>query len=149
MSINNDIEIRNAGASDHARIMAVMLDWWDGRDLRAMLPKLFLEHFCDTSFIAEYGGELVGFLVGFLSQARPDEAYIHFIGVHPNYRQQGLAKTLYERFFEICKGYDRKIIRAVTAPVNTGSIRFHTRMGFDVEKGESKMLFYKQLVESK
>ena len=27
-----------------------LLEWWGGRDLTAMLPKLFLNHFNDTSF---------------------------------------------------------------------------------------------------
>ncbi|WP_254068526.1 GNAT family N-acetyltransferase [Brevibacillus sp. 7WMA2] len=50
-----------------------------------MLPKLFFEHFTYTasfSFIAEKNGELLGFLIGFLSQTHRDEAYIHFVGIH-------------------------------------------------------------------
>ncbi|GIO02197.1 GNAT family N-acetyltransferase [Brevibacillus laterosporus] len=47
-----------------------------------MLPKLFFEHFTHTSFIAEKNGELIGFLIGFLSQIHTDEAYIHFVGIH-------------------------------------------------------------------
>ena len=48
-----------------------------------MLPKLFFVHFRDTSFVAERDGELAGFLVGFLSQSEPEEAYVHFVGVSP------------------------------------------------------------------
>lgn len=44
--------------------------------------KLFFEHFTHTSFIAEKNGELIGFLIGFLSQPHTDEAYIHFVGIH-------------------------------------------------------------------
>ena len=64
-----------------------MPSWWSGRDLTALLPELFLEHFYDTSFVSEQGTELVGFLVGFLSQAHHNEAYIHFVGVHPDFRK--------------------------------------------------------------
>ena len=42
--------------------------------MRAMLPRLFFEHFRDTSFVAEEDGEIVGFLCGFLSQTYPDQA---------------------------------------------------------------------------
>ena len=44
-----------------------LLEWWGGRDLTAMLPKLFLNHFNDTSFVAENNDRMIGFLIGFLS----------------------------------------------------------------------------------
>lgn len=141
----SDFKIRNAQASDHPRIMAVMPEWWGGRDLTSLLPVLFLEHFCDTSFVIEKGSELVGFLVGFMSQAHLDEAYIHFVGVHPDYRKEGVGAFLYKQFFKICRERDRSIVRAITSPVNTGSVAFHTRLGFQVEHGESKILFTKCL----
>jgi len=116
--------------------MAVMEDWWGGRDLRAMLPRLFLVHFNDTSLLAADGERLVGFLVGFLSPSRPDEAYIHFVGVHPDCRGRGMARTLYHRFFETCRGRGRSVVRSCTSPVNRGSIVFHERMGFRIEPGD-------------
>jgi ribosomal protein S18 acetylase RimI-like enzyme len=137
--------LRQAEPADHARILAVMIDWWGGRDLTALLPELFLEHFCDTSFVIEYGTELAAFLVGFMSQSHLDEAYIHFVGVHPEHRKAGLARTLYEQFFEICRQRDRSIIRAITSPINTVSIAYHTSMGFQVERGEKKMHFTKYM----
>ena len=36
---------------DYERVMAVLPSWWDGRDLRALLPKLFFEHFRTTSLV--------------------------------------------------------------------------------------------------
>ena len=142
-----DFQIRNAVPSDHSRIMAVMPGWWGGRDLTALLPVLFLVHFGDTSFVVEQGSELIGFLVGFMSQSHANEAYIHFVGVHPDYRKAGLGGTLYERFFEICRERGRSIVRAITSPVNSGSIAFHSSMGFQVERGESKISFTRYLQE--
>ena len=56
-----------------------------------MLPKLFFIHFEGTSFVAEdEEGELRGFVCGFLSQTAADEAYIHFVGVEPGARGDGL-----------------------------------------------------------
>ncbi len=128
--------IRHPEPSDHERIMAVMPDWWGGRDLRAMLPRLFLHHFNDTSFVAEEEGDLVAFLVGFMSPSRAGEAYIHFVGVHPGHRDLGLGRELYRRFFEVCRDRGRDVIRACTSPVNRGSILFHQHMGFDMEPGD-------------
>jgi hypothetical protein len=47
------------------------------------LPRLFVEHFTDTSFAAERDATLAGFLAGFISQLRPGQACIHFAGVDP------------------------------------------------------------------
>jgi len=118
--------------------MEVMPGWWNGRDLRALLPRLFLVHFNDTSLIAEDGGELAGFLVGFLSPARPDEGYVHFVGVHPSHRGKGLARELYARFFDLCVRNGRSRVRACTSPVNRASIDFHRRLGFTLEAGDAE-----------
>lgn len=102
-----------------------------------MLPKLFFVHFRETSFVAESSDEIVGFLIGFLSQTFRDEAYIHFAGVHPDYRKTGLGGALYERFFEVARNLGRTVVRCVTSPVNKGSIAFHLRMGFGIEQSET------------
>ena len=62
-----DIKIRKADPLDHETIIGALQDWWGGRDLTAMLPKLFLNHFNDTSFVAENNDRMIGFLIGFLS----------------------------------------------------------------------------------
>jgi predicted GNAT superfamily acetyltransferase len=98
-----------------------------------MLPRLFFTHFRETSFVAEDGGWLAGFLCGFLSQTYPDQAYVHFVGVAPDRRGDGLARDLYERFFEAARAAGRSSVRCVTSPVNTGSIAFHTKLGFEIE----------------
>jgi ribosomal protein S18 acetylase RimI-like enzyme len=147
------LAIRHPEPDDHVRVAAVIDDWWGGRRMREMLPRLFFVHFRNTSFVAEDEGELVGFLIGFLSQSRPDEAYIHFVGVHPKLRGGGVGRELYERFFETAGANGRALVRAVTSPVNQGSIRFHAQMGFDTERvaenydgsGEDRVLFVKQL----
>lgn len=129
--------IRHAEPRDYSTVAAVIDEWWGGRAMRDMLPKLFFVHFRETSFVAEDQGELVGFLSGFLSQTFPDEAYIHFVGVHPAYRQAGLARQLYERFFDAARAGGRSVVRCVTAPVNRISVAFHTRLGFAIEPGDA------------
>ncbi len=124
--------IRQARASDYDLIAPVVDDWW-GRPLLPLLPRLFLDHFFDTSSVAEREGQLVGFLVGFLSPAQPEVAYIHFVGVRPDERGSGLARLLYERFFALARDRGARHVEAVTGPVNTGSIAFHRALGFDVD----------------
>ena len=131
--------LRPSEPTDHPRIIAVMTDWWDGRDLRASVPRLFLNHFCNTSLVVEKEGALVGFLVGFLSPARPDEGYIHFAGIHPDHRKAGLGRYLFETFFDLCRRNGRSIVRSCTSPVNRESIAFHRKMGFSLEPGDGQI----------
>jgi len=133
------LTIRNSKPSDQQRIISVMKDWWGGRDLTWMLPKLFLVHFCNTSFIIEKGDNLTAFLIGFLSQSNVNEGYIHLVGVHPDYRGIGLGEFLYHRFFQICKENNRDTIRSCTSPVNKGSIEFHKKVGFNILKGNAEV----------
>ena len=102
----------------------------------ARMSHVFFSHFAPTSFVLENDGELVGFLLGFLSQTHPDEAYVHFIGVHPDYRRLGLGRRLYERFFGAAQMNGRRFVRAITSPSNELSITFHRSMGFELLHGD-------------
>jgi ribosomal protein S18 acetylase RimI-like enzyme len=146
------MHIRYADPADYARVIGVVDQWWGGRSMATMLPKLFFVHFRDTSFVVEGdGGAIAGFLCGFRSQTHDDEAYIHFVGVDPERRGAGVARTLYERFFEAVA--PRSTVRAVTSPVNEGSIAFHRALGFEIERvdedydgqGEARVLLVKRL----
>ena len=125
--------------ADYERVMGVMVAWWDGRDLRPLLPKIFFEHFRSTSLVVEHEDELIGFLVGFLCPDHDEEAYLHFVGVDPAWRRSGLASDLYRRFFALARANGRTVVRAVTGPVNTGSIVFHTSLGFAVLPGDEEV----------
>jgi ribosomal protein S18 acetylase RimI-like enzyme len=143
--------VRHAEPEDYARVNAVVDDWWGGRAMSAMLPKLFFVHFRETSFVAEDDVELAGFLCGFRSQTIDDEAYIHFVGVDPSRRGLGLGRLLYERFFAAVR--PRTVVRAVTSPVNERSVAFHQALGFEIERidpaydgrGEARVLLVKHL----
>lgn len=128
--------------------------WWGGREMAPMLPKLFFLHFEGTSFVAEDGDEdLVGFLCGFLSQTDADEAYIHFVGVTPDQRGEGLGRALYQRFFDEVGAHGRSIVRCVTSPTNQSSVAFHEALGFEANRvvedydgpGEDRVLLVKRL----
>jgi ribosomal protein S18 acetylase RimI-like enzyme len=158
----NDINIRHAEPSDYPFVISVVNEWWGGRKMADMLPKLFFVHFRQTSFVAEHAGNVVGFLIGFVSQTSHNEAYIHFAGVHPAFRKQGIGHALYERFFEGVRQWGCSVVRCVTSPVNKDSISFHQSLGFLIEpsdkqveglpiaenydgRGEDRVLFYRRL----
>ncbi|GHC92626.1 hypothetical protein GCM10007079_41040 [Nocardiopsis terrae] len=125
------VRIRAAVPQDHGRILAVCDDWW-GKPVAHILPRLFLDHFHTTSLTAEAEGALAGFLVGFPSPARPEEAYVHFTAVSPDHRGSGLGRRMYRRFAGAARAEGRSVVRAVTAPTNDRSIAFHRSLGFTV-----------------
>lgn len=133
------MQIRNAREEDYAPIIAVIDDWWGGRHMADMLPKLFFQHFQNTSFVVEEEDQIIAFLVGLISQTDPRQAYIHFVGVHPEHRKHGLAKELYERFYATVRERGCTEVHSVTSPGNKGSVAFHTRMGFDIEPGDAEV----------
>jgi ribosomal protein S18 acetylase RimI-like enzyme len=148
-----DVAIRHAKPSDYGRVIGRVNVWWGGRDMAPMLPKLFFLHFEGTSFVAEEGEDLVGFLCGFLSQTAEDEAYIHFVGVSPDHRGEGVGRALYERFFDEVRAHGRTSVRCVTSPANADSVAFHEALGFVVDRvvpdydgpGEDRVLLLKSL----
>jgi ribosomal protein S18 acetylase RimI-like enzyme len=148
------VSIRHAKASDYGRVIGRINVWWGGREMAPMLPKLFFIHFEGTGFVAEdEDGELLGFVCGFLSQTADDEAYIHFVGVTPDDRREGLGRALYQRFFDEARANGRSVVRCVTSPANDRSVAFHEALGFEVERvvpdydgpGEDRVLLVKRL----
>ena len=64
------------------------------------------------------------------SRRKPEEAYIHFAAVAPAWRRTGLARSLYEQFFDRTRRDERTVVKAITSPQNATSIAFHRAMGF-------------------
>lgn len=138
--LNRDVRLRALRGEDADAILPVIDDWWGGRPMRSHLPRLFFEHFADTSFAAEdsTSGELLGFLCGLQSRTAPEEAYIHFVGVDPTARGRGIGKLLYEAFFAELRARGCRLVRCVTSPVNRGSVAFHRAMGFALLEGDAE-----------
>ncbi|MFI1200259.1 GNAT family N-acetyltransferase [Streptomyces sp. NPDC020883] len=120
---------RRVKPEDFDAIVGVVDEWW-GRPASRDLTRVFVDHFFATSLIAERDGRLAGFVIGFLSPSKSDEAYIHFTGVAPAWRRSGLGRHLYQRFFETARADGRTVVKAITSPQNASSIAFHNAMGF-------------------
>jgi ribosomal protein S18 acetylase RimI-like enzyme len=115
--------------------------WWGGRNMAAMLPRLWFKDFSDTSFVIKNPeGNPIAFLVGYLSPQDPDKAYVHFIGVDPAYRKAGLGRLLYENFAEKAQARGASRLEAVTSPVNTTSLAFHERLGFVARQNDGSFV---------
>jgi len=127
------IMLRRPRVDDHLAVVGVIADWW-GMPVGPsplLLPRLFFQHFSDTSFLAEDTDGLAAFLIGFRSHAQPGVGYIHFVGVRPGLRGHGLARTLYEAFFTESRAAGCHRVDAITGPPNRRSQAFHAAMGFE------------------
>ncbi|MEW1751020.1 GNAT family N-acetyltransferase [Streptomyces angustmyceticus] len=139
-----ELTLRHPGPADHARLQVALAEWWDGLGGAAgalqrqlLVPRLFVQHFADTSFLVERPDRtLHAFLIGFLSQTDPATAYIHFVGVCPEGRGDGVGSALYDRFFAAARAAGRSQVRCITSPNNRNSLAYHRRMGFRLEPGD-------------
>ncbi|MFG2586096.1 GNAT family N-acetyltransferase [Streptomyces malaysiensis] len=138
--------LRQARVSDHRMIVGRVQQWWSdsrtpdqARELSLLLPRLFLQFFSGTSLVLEDDADIRAFLIGFYAADNDEEAYIHFVGVDPTLRGQGLARRLYTEFLRRAAGAGRREVRAITSPGNTGSIAFHQAMGFTLEPGDREV----------
>lgn len=137
------LQLRRPVEADHGPIVALVDEWWGGRRLHDLLPRLWFQHFVGTSWVAETADRrLAGFLVGFISPDRPDEAYIHMVAANPNLRRQHVGRTLYDAFFaDVAKRGVRRV-GAITWPGNRQSVAFHTAMGFRIVDGPGTQPIY-------
>ena len=131
-----ELRLRRPTEADYLPIVTVVDDWWDGRVIHPLLPRLWFQHFTGTSWIAETdGGQLAGFLVGFVSPDHPDQAYIHMVAADPGLRLRGVGRRLYQRFFADVGGRGVRTVAAITWPGNRTSVAFHAAMGFACAAG--------------
>jgi len=134
---------RRPGEGDYRHLVDQVDEWWGGRRLHQLLPRLWLQHFTGTSWVVEdEAGALVGFLVGFTSPDHPDTAYIHMVATSPNHRGAGLGRALYERFFADVRSKGVRRVTAITWPGNRVSVGFHRAMGFVPDDGSGTQRLY-------
>ena len=133
------LTFRTPTEADYPDVLEALDAWWGdvggangGTERARLLPRLFFQHFTDTSIVVLNRGDIVAFLIGFLSQSRTDQAYIHFVGVAPSHRRRGIANDLYRHFFDTARRHGRRSVHAITSVGNAASQDFHRRIGFAV-----------------
>ncbi len=117
--------------------MAMVIDdWWSGRPQRHLLPRLWLQHFTGTSWVAASAdGALAGFLVAFVSPDHPELAQVHLAAVDPNLRRRGVGRGLYARLVDDMQGRGVRCVRATAWPGDRQALAFHRAIGFRVWDG--------------
>lgn len=130
------MNIRGFTKADYDYIVSVLDSWWAGPGGERPHPVFFYELGRDA-LIAEEGGEVVGFLLGFVAPGEPKTGYVHLVGIHPEHRRGGVGKALYSKFVERCQAQGALRLKAITNVGNEGSVRFHEALGFKVREDPS------------
>jgi ribosomal protein S18 acetylase RimI-like enzyme len=137
------LTFRRPTEDDHALIVGLVDEWWGGRRMRALLPRLWFQHFTGTSWVAEdEAGRLAGFVVAFVSQDDPTTGYIHMVAADPNRRRGGVGRALYQHVFDDLAARGVRRVKAITWPGNRQSVAFHTSIGFRVDDGPGTQNLY-------
>ena len=139
----DELAFRHPVESDYPRVIEVVDEWWGGRKMRALLPRLWFQHFTRTSWLLETAsGRLAGFAIAFVSQDDPSTGYVHMIAADPNWRRGGIGRALYERVFDDLAGRGVRRAKAITWPGNRTSVAFHIALGFRVDDGPGTQRLY-------
>ncbi len=130
-----EIAIQPMTLSDMAVVLAELDRFWGGRDMRFLHQKVLVQEFGDTCLTARGpDGQITGYLIGFPAPRRL--GYIHAVAVRDSARGSGCGQALYRAFATAVAAHGADRLKAITNVINTGSVAFHRRLGFDVRKVE-------------
>ena len=144
------MQTRPLTKADFDHIVQVIDRWWGG-PTSAMAHPMFFYELGRLARVVEHDGQLVGFLLGFIT---PDTraGYVHLVGINPEFRRRGVGALLYRAFEDDCRHQGCLALKAITTPSNEGSVRFHQAMGWAVEEvenyagpGRTRIVFTKAL----
>lgn len=139
--------LRPPVVSDAAEIWRMVQD---GGELDANSPYAYLllcSDFADCGWVVCDGGpsdvdgeaspegpstRMIGFVLGYRPPARPDTVFVWQIGVHPDYRGQGMGRRLLDRVVDrAMEEFDVAFLEATVTPSNTASRMLFTRFAVD------------------
>ena len=105
------------------------MDDWFGHPVGPVMHRLFFEQLGPSGvWLEDAAGEPVGFLLGLVSEAEPDLAYVHMHVVAPAWRGAGAGERLYREFCDRAVQRGCRRVRALAAPDRAASRRFHERL---------------------
>lgn len=147
----DSMEVRGITKADYDYLVMVLDRWWGGPSGQHAHPTFFYE-LGEYALVAEEAGEVVGFLLGFITRGEQPTGYIHLVGIHPEFRRRGVGKGLYSRFTETCRSAGVSRLKTISAVGYEGPLAFHRALGFEIREdpdyagpGRARVVFTKDL----
>jgi ribosomal protein S18 acetylase RimI-like enzyme len=135
--------LRHATEDDHRAIADGVDHWFGGRRVSALAGRTWFRHFGATSWVAvDDERRPRGFLLGFISPDRQDEAVIHLIGVDPRQRRRGLGRTLVDAFLREAERRGCRLATTVAWPDEPIAIAFFRALRFEPDDGPGTQRLY-------
>jgi ribosomal protein S18 acetylase RimI-like enzyme len=127
----NSVKIRPMVTGDVASTLNI---WWTDIPKKEMLASQMGGRF-DLSLIAEYEGNLVGFILARLIYAglpMTGVAVIFFIAIKPEYQEHGIGSLLISTLKSNCKAAKIETIRALVPQNDTKMMKYFKKAGFNL-----------------
>ncbi len=146
-----EVRIERASIEDLFAVAGEQERFWGERGLSHLHHPLLIHQFGRTALVVRGDrGEVNAYLFGLVTAE--GVGYIHLVSVREGHRRGGLARALYEEFEDRASKLGARLLKSFTQPPNTGSIGFHTALGFTAAEvpgyagaGQTRILFTKQL----
>ena len=129
------MQTRRITKEDFDQIVSVIDRWWGG-PISTFAHPIFFYELGDHALVVEHEKVLIGFLLGFIASRPARTGYVHLVGIHPEFRRQGVGRFLYDRFIEECRASGCTHMKSITTHANEGSIQFHTALGWHFQEAE-------------
>ena len=123
------VKIRPMASSDVTPTLGI---WWADIPEKEMVADQ-LRGPRDLSFIAEYEGVLVGFILAKLEYSgfpMTGTGVVFLIAVNPEYQKSGIGTMLIDALEKHCKSKGIATIRAIVPKSDTKIIQYFTNAGF-------------------
>ena len=125
----NAVKIRRMVSGDITPTLGI---WWADIPEKEMVASQ-LRGPLDLSFIAEYEGILIGFILAtqvYAGLPMTGTGVVYHIAVNPEYQKLGIGKMMIDTFEKHCQSKGIKIIRAIVPENDAKIIDYFTRAGF-------------------
>jgi GNAT superfamily N-acetyltransferase len=137
--------------ADFDQIVLVIDRWWGG-PISTIAHPIFFYELGEHALVVEEQGEMIGFLLGFITHGEVRTGYVHLVGIHPDHRRRGVGRLLYAAFTDACRAAGSERMKAITTLGNEGSKAFHLALGWDARDvddyagtGRRRVVFTKDL----
>jgi ribosomal protein S18 acetylase RimI-like enzyme len=125
----NAVKIRRMVSGDITPTLGI---WWADIPEKEMVASQ-LRGPLDLSFIAEYEGILVGFILAtavYAGLPMTGMGVVYLIAVNPEYQKHGFGKMLVETFEKHCRSKGINTVRAIIPEADTKTIKYFNNAGF-------------------